>query len=302
MLTIIPITITFLGLLLGTYTDLRTREVPDWVNYGLMIIGFGWHALASILQNSGAPLIESIVGFGIFFALAWFMFHTGQWGGGDSKMLMALGALLGLPLAWPLHKTITLWIQQPPLLIITFVAILFCGAVYGLGWLIYFGLKEREKVFHELRHTLSEESIVKAKIILLSIVGASFVSIFFIHTIMVKTYLIGITLLTIISFYLWITSKVVEKVCMVKNTAPQQLTEGDWVVQDITIKGRYICGPKDLGLSKEQIKILLSLEQHGEIKTIPIKYGIPFVPSFLMAFIVAVVMQLHFYVNDVNVM
>ena len=33
--------ISLLVLFVGSLTDLKTREVPDWVNYGLIISGIG---------------------------------------------------------------------------------------------------------------------------------------------------------------------------------------------------------------------------------------------------------------------
>ena len=91
--SIIPYFIGFVVLLAGSYTDFKTREVPDWVNFGLIGIGFGINLLFTVIYWKINFILASIAGFGIFFALAWLMFYFGQWGGGDSKMLMGLGAL-----------------------------------------------------------------------------------------------------------------------------------------------------------------------------------------------------------------
>ena len=61
-----------------------------------------------------------------------------------------------------------------------------------------------------------------------------------------------------------------------------KLTEGDWIAEDVKVNGKIICSPKDLGISKEQIKKL----KHHNIKKVLVKEGIPFVPSFLIAFVV----------------
>ena len=58
---------------------------------------------------------------------------------------------------------------------------------------------------------------------------------------------------------------------------------------DIRINGKYICGPKDLGIEKKQIKKLMVFYREGKIKKILIKEGIPFVPSFLIAFVITLV-------------
>ena len=44
-------------------------------------------------------------------------------------------------------------------------------------------------------------------------------------------------------------------------------------------------GPKDLGISKSKIRKLVEFYKKGKVRKILIKEGIPFVPSFLMAYI-----------------
>jgi len=73
---------------------------------------------------------------------------------------------------------------------------------------------------------------------------------------------------------------------MLKYVEPKELTEGDWIAKDIKVKGEYITGPKDLGIEKKQINKLIKFYKLGKIKKVLIKEGIPFVPSFLLAFIV----------------
>ena len=75
--------------------------------------------------------------------------------------------------------------------------------------------------------------------------------------------------------------KAVEKACMLKRVKPSELTEGDWIAKDVIVKNKRICGPKDLGIEKAQIRQLIRLK----IKSVIIKVGIPFVPSFLLAFV-----------------
>lgn len=90
----------------------------------------------------------------------------------------------------------------------------------------------------------------------------------------------------LITFYLWIFVKAIEKSCMYKLVEPPKLTEGDWIVKDIYVGGKYVTGPKELGISKKQIKQLIEFYKKRKVKKILIKEGIPFVPSFLIAFIV----------------
>ena len=76
---------------------------------------------------------------------------------------------------------------------------------------------------------------------------------------------------------------------MLKYVEPQKLTEGDWIVKDIKINGKYITGPKDLGIAKKQINELVMLYKKGKIRKVLMKIGIPFVPSFFIAFVVTLI-------------
>jgi hypothetical protein len=87
------------------------------------------------------------------------------------------------------------------------------------------------------------------------------------------------------TFYLWIYIKVIEKVAMLKYVTPSELTEGDWIAKEVKVNGKLICGPRDLGIEKEQIAKLKQFYRKGKVKKVLVKYGIPFVPSFLLALI-----------------
>ena len=53
---------------------------------------------------------------------------------------------------------------------------------------------------------------------------------------------------------------------MYKYVNPKKLTEGDWIAKNIIIKGKQICGPKDLGISKKQIQKLISLKKYDLVE------------------------------------
>jgi hypothetical protein len=72
---------------------------------------------------------------------------------------------------------------------------------------------------------------------------------------------------------------------MLRYVKPTEVTEGDWIAKDIYISNKYISGPKDLGIEKSQLNKLISFYKKGKIKRVLIKVGIPFVPSFLLAYI-----------------
>ena len=272
--------ITFLFLFIGSYTDLRTREVPDWINYGSICFGILFNLLASVLFHDYSYIINSVVGFFAFLLLGYFMFYTGQWGGGDSKAIMGIGALLGLDISF----------KQFPFILSFFINILIVGALYGLLWSIALAFKNRKNFSKEFKKVYYNPGlkIIKIAIIVLS-VFIIFILLDFFDTSSKYSFLWSIFFL-LFAFFLWIFVKAVEKSCMIKYVKPQQLTEGDWILKDIRIDGKTITGPKDLGVSKKQIRQLTQFYKRGRIKTVAIKEGIPFVPSFFIAFILTVIL------------
>ena len=79
--------------------------------------------------------------------------------------------------------------------------------------------------------------------------------------------------------------KSVEESCMIRPMKIEDLTEGEWINEDVKVESKLICGPKDLGVTKEQIVQLRDLQGKGKIDSVIVKIGIPFVPAFLIAFL-----------------
>jgi len=266
MITTILI-ITLVILIIGSITDLRTREVPDWVSFSAIAIGLGVRAIYSALEWNHTYILDGIIGFIVFFALACAIYYLGQWGGGDSKMLMALGALMGLQID-PSHFMVSFMINA-----------LFVGGVYGLLWCILLALTHFKGVHKELEKYHKIKTVLILKIITytvsLIVIGLAF----FAKDIKWVLIILAATIMAL--YHLWLLIKAVEAKAMIKRRAVSKLTEGDWVVHEIKHRGKYICGPKDLGLTKAKIDLL----KKYKIRSITIKEGIPFIPSFLITFI-----------------
>lgn len=276
MLPII-ITICIIALIIGSFTDLKTREVPDWLNYSLIFAGLSIHSIYSIIFNNPSFIIKSVLGFLTFLIVGYLMYRLGQWGGGDSKMIMGLGALIGLDL------TINNFLLG------FFINIMLVGSIYGILWSTILAIKSRKEFSKTIKKILDNKKLKKTRIYLLitSLIFALLLSLTKNPAVIIPT--IVLVLLINFTYYLWAFVKAVEKVCMYKYITPDKLTEGDWIVKDIKINKEYICGPKDLGIEQPQIKKLIKLWKKGKIKKILIKDGMPFVPSFLIAFIVTMI-------------
>jgi hypothetical protein len=81
---------------------------------------------------------------------------------------------------------------------------------------------------------------------------------------------------------LYIYSKSVDAVATVKKISPEKLTVGDWLVEDVEIKGGKINSTWD-GVTKEDIEKLIKNK-----KKVLVRYGIPFIPVFPISFIILI--------------
>ena len=275
----IPYTIAFIALLIGSYTDFKTREVPDWANFGLIAAGFGINLLFSVIYWKINFIIGSIVGFALFFAIAWIMFYTGQWGGGDSKILIGLGVIIG----------IDIFSKKIPFLADFLINALVIGALYGILWSFLLIAKNRKKFIKSFRKLNSSKKIILAKKIVLVLFFVFVLIALLAPGAFARLISIYLALLTALTFYLWVAVKAVEDSCMLKFVKPQQLTEGDWIAKEIKVDEKYIAGPKDLGIEKKQIRKLIEFYKKRKIRNVLIKEGIPFVPSFFIAYVITLV-------------
>jgi prepilin peptidase CpaA len=71
--------------------DLRTREVPDWIPAAIV----AWACLATALGLHRVTWLELIAGALVGLGLGAAVFYLGWPGGGDVKLLAAIGAAVG---------------------------------------------------------------------------------------------------------------------------------------------------------------------------------------------------------------
>ena len=140
----ISIIIALIVLIIGSITDIKKREVHDFVSYGLIFAAFGAALLYSIIYWDYTVLAQTAMGFIIGVIIAYGMFYLGQWGGGDSKLIMGLGAVLGF-------NVFAIFGAKDYWLLIMLVNIVFVGAIYGLIWSIYLAIKHKKAFMKNLR-------------------------------------------------------------------------------------------------------------------------------------------------------
>ncbi len=75
----------------ATVCDLRRREIPDGISIALVLAAVG----SKVLGWHPVSLLEIAIGASGTFLLSAFLFSKGGLGGGDVKLLTAIGAAIG---------------------------------------------------------------------------------------------------------------------------------------------------------------------------------------------------------------
>ena len=83
--------VSFVSLVVATILDLRKREIPDWIPIALA----GWAVSGTAFGVASHGWVSLALGLGLGLSTGAFLFWIGGFGGGDAKLLAALGATLG---------------------------------------------------------------------------------------------------------------------------------------------------------------------------------------------------------------
>ncbi len=256
------IIVTILALVIASLWDIKTREIPNWLNYSLFAVGFSVKLFNALFANLWQNFFIVVLVIAAFFALSNLLYYTKQWGGGDAKMLIALAPIIAV---YEKGNALTFLVN-----------LLFVGALYGFLWTLVLAMKNRKRVLKEfsiINKTKGLKSLKLSALLLLPLI-------FLVKSSLLKISLLSIALYALSLAYFWAFIRAVENIEMYKTIPASKLTEGDWVVNEAITKKFHI--PKS-GVEQKQIKKILK----SGIKKIIIKDGIPFAPSFLFAFLVS---------------
>jgi len=256
--------ITILVLLVASYTDIKTREVPDWLSYSLIFSALGIRAIFSV-ESGWNILLSGVLGFAVCFAIAYLFYYTSQWGGGDAKLLMGMGAMIGI--AYPFST-------DSFNLLLFFLALLFIGAAYGLLWMLMLAVRKGKLFWLDFKHTVKAYNKLQLGLLISTLL--LFVLVLF------YSFIWPILFFPLGVFYLFLFINTVEKTCFLKKVHVNDLTEGDWLAEDVNNHSKLILKKKTL--EKEDIQKL----KESALKEVLIKEGIPFIPSFLLAYLLLV--------------
>lgn len=301
MLDVILLILGFIGLTVGSVTDLQRREVPDYINFGLIALAIGIRLTYAVVSGDWWQLLFSAIGGILCFGIACIFFYSGQWGGGDAKMLIALGALFATYTPVVFSPTFTLpafLFAFLPLNVIQYILdynltflfyliinILIAGAVYGIFWSFVLAIMHRVAWWNEIKKQIATKKmrVLGGSTLACIILLISFT--FTMEQVLIRNLFFWLCAIALAGFFLQLAVTAVEKACMIGPMKVGDLTEGEWIVKNIYVKGKYICGPKDLGISEHQIKLL----KKNKIKSVIVKIGVPFIPAFLLGFLMTVI-------------
>src|SRR3989344_8523238 len=133
------VAVALVYIIVAAMFDIKTKEVPDWLSFSLIAIGVFSNLLYSLVINEWSFIIYSLTGLVAFLIFGTIMYYTGQWGGGDAKLLVGIGSLL------PQYPKILLNHFNPslnmPFLLIIIINILLVGGIYGILYSIFAAIK-----------------------------------------------------------------------------------------------------------------------------------------------------------------
>ncbi|PIN95327.1 hypothetical protein COU56_01995 [Candidatus Pacearchaeota archaeon CG10_big_fil_rev_8_21_14_0_10_31_9] len=265
------IMLTLAWILVAVYQDFKKKEIPNWVNFSLLIFALAFRLFYSIFSNDYSFILWGLAGFAVFFVLANLFYYSRLFAGGDAKLMMAIGAII------PFTNS---WFDNLLIGILFVICLLSFGAVYGLIYSVSLAFGNMSEFSREFRKRVYENK----QYILLDflVLILFFVSGFFLAESMLL--LIGAIIFVLPFIYYY--TKSVEQSCLVKYTSIDKLTVGDWLAKEIKIKNKTI-KPSWEGLTESDI----SLIKKNYRKDVLIKQGIPFSPVFLMALLVLVLIK-----------
>lgn len=245
--------------------DIKKREVPNWISYSLLSIVMISKILLSIYSSNFTLLLLSLIGFFVFLLLGLAFYYGGVFGGGDVKLLMALGPFTCPGPSFAVNKF------HVPFLLSFLFNLFLIGSLYGIIFSLGLALKNKRKflVFYKKeKKTKIFYFLVALLIFIVALISKFYSFIFF-------------ALFLILLPYLFSFIKAAEKL-MIKEKSWKELSEGDWLVEKVKIKNKII-KPSVHGLKKEEIELIKKAK-----KKVLIKDGIPFVPVILVALLLSV--------------
>jgi len=252
MFELLLIAIALIGSLAAGIYDLKTSNIPDSLCIAMIIVGLIIHSAYGFLTGDFNSLINSLMFGGLFLVFGLAMYFTGQWGGGDGELLIAIGVLL---------PNLTVVNTYFPFAISFFINSFFVGAVYSLTYsmLLVYRNDDISKSFFK---SINQPSLI---IVLLTLL-LSFVSFFYLKVLSIIFFLLFIIVI------FWKFAKSIDK-GFYKRIPVKNLKVDDMLGEDIPKLKLYKRLIK--GLTKKEVQKIKKKRRYVIIKE-GIRYGLTF--------------------------
>ena len=248
----------FLCLIAASITDLRKREVPNLLSFGLIAFAFVIRAITAIIEKQPSYFIYGIIAFAIFFLLANLFYYTKIFGGGDAKLLMALSVVFATNPTFFKPLTQKFFFLEfgftEPFLLGFLINILVIGSIYGFFYSIYLAIRNKKEFCKKFKCINKKAKLLKFFYLIVAFIFLIVVGLNFRYYLLDVGFFVMLLILLILP-YLYIFVKAVEDSAMTKKIPPDKLSEGDWLAEPVKLKNKLI-KPSIHGLSKREINLL----------------------------------------------
>ncbi|MEM5875380.1 MAG: prepilin peptidase [Candidatus Aenigmatarchaeota archaeon] len=272
MIEIISLIILFFGLLIASYYDLKTTEIPDKFAYIFLSIGVILFIVNSYINNFNNFIDNFIISL-LISTIGFIMYFFGQWGLGDSFLLASSTFFL-------FFKTSKSFFIYPQLDFFSNLIIVgsFYIPLYSLPG--FLRDKKAKKLF--INRVKEFSSRILFLIFLFSILFLV-ISFYLLKQIFIRP-LIFVVTFTLFLNYLWIYLKACEKM-FIKRIKVNELKVGDVLLES----------KRWDGIDKKEIEKIKKARK----KYVYIKNGVAFAPVFLISLIVTLLIgNLYSYILE----
>ena len=228
------------GIIIASLQDLKRREVDDWLNFLLLVAGIVFVLYTALFQKDFSKVVQMGFTLVVMFGAMNLFYYGRVFAGGDAKLLFAMSALfIGVTF---LDSLINVGIFL--------FLLMFSGSIYGLGYSGFLYFRRWKEANKEMKNIFSKKKWIRI-FCYVGIFSVVICSILFL--ILENMFPLIIAFIFLLFPALFLFSKALEKVCMVKEIAGKELREGDWLVHDVRVKGKTIKSDWE-GLNEEAIK------------------------------------------------
>lgn len=271
MFQLIPLAVALIGSSIAAAWDLRTTEIPDEIPYAMIFIALGFYGIQSVLAWNYWFIINSMIAGLALFSFGFVMYYFGQWGGGDAKLVAAIGFLLPTAIGlsgWGLNLVF-------PFPVSYIFNVFFVGAGYMMVYALVLAVQNR-KIFSEFKRDMKASSnifLIASTALFVALIGVNwFVNTKFHIPLSITSILINSIIpvfAAVCVFTIWKFARAVENVGFKKKIPVSKLRIGDVLMSSKLWEGIT---------EKELRKIKRSGKRH-----IWIKEGVRFGPAFPLA-------------------